>query len=982
MKPGNLNWRIYGALVIILAGCECKATLLLQSVTTRSAQSLPQQNGNGDSTCPIVTPDGRFVVFASAAGNLATNNGGFVPAKMDVYVRDRVSQQTKLVSVNVNGNGGGDGDSIPTDISIDGRYVVFESSASNLVPGDTNSCSDVFVRDLVTGATALASVASDGGFGNGPSTTPVMTPDGRYVSFVSRASNLVSGDSNGIGDIFVRDLQLGVTTLASPGAVAAGSLQGSVSPVITPDGRYVAFLSWAQNVVPGLTNQGEIYLRDTVNAQTYLASTNARTIASQVFGAGDVASCGHAISDNGQYVVYEITPKPTTATSPPRAIVVRGQPFTGVADIISTNGVPVFDYENARNLDVTPDGRFVTFIADTNGTHGVSGAVYLWDALSNSTTLVSADVNGAFSPGVCDWPLIDPTGRYIAFLSTATNLVSNAPSGWGLYRRDVVAGTTALVEPGGTMVTPITCASMSSNAQLIAYESAGLLGNAAQSDVFVGDVLSGTSELISVRDLSLPSATPSGASAIGSGCISSNGRYFTFSSRAEDLATNDSNGFRDVFVQDRVAGLTVLVSANTNGVSGNGPSLEPSISGDGRYVAFTSFANDIVAGDANNTSDVFVRDMATGNITLVSVANGGVQAANPSSSPTISADGTKVLFRNGNSLFLRDLQASTTQNLINNTSFLPASMSPSGRYVAFRNSPSGGDISVYDTLSNSVVRTFPMVAPDVAATSISCTDTKLAFGTTNLTVADIATGTTQKFPARLSSRPGLRFSADARYLVYATTNNIYVFDVQLSTNILISQAFDGSAANGTSDSPDISADGRFITFLSSASNLVSDDSNGVPDVFLYDRVLGTMSIASSSRFGAQTANGRSMTPYFSPDGQTLMFESWGSDVIAQDFNQAGDLFAADMASVAPVYPGDPVMSFVTAPFTFFGMTDGGLTLAWQVDPTRTYQVQFKNDLNEPAWHDFDGNIVPIGNMEYAQDVAAESQRFYRVVLSY
>jgi Tol biopolymer transport system component len=245
-------------------------------------------------------------------------------------------------------------------------------------------------------------------------------------------------------------------------------------------------------------------------------------------------------------------------------------------------------------------------------------------------------------------------------------------------------------------------------------------------------------------------------------------------------------------------------------------------------------------------------------------------------------------------------------------------MSPSGRYVAYPSS-SSATVYVYDTESNSIARMFPFSSG--TASWINCSDTKVAFATTTqLIIADIASGSSQTISNRLSDRAGLRFSGDGRYFVYATTNNVYAFDWLTGTNELISQALDGSAANGTSDSPDISADGRFITFVSSASNLVSGDANGVPDVFLYDTVAGTMSIVGSSRFGAGSANGRSMTPYFSPDGQTLVFESWGSDVVGQDFNDAGDLIALDIASVAPVYPGDPVMSFVTAPFTFFGMS--------------------------------------------------------------
>src|SRR5262249_11785277 len=152
------------------------------------------------------------------------------------------------------------------------RYVLFESDASDLVPGDTNGVSDVFMRDVLGGTTLLISVAANGGSGNGPSTNAVMTPDGRYVVFVSAATNLVVGDTNRIADLFVRDLLTQTTLLASVGAVIpAGATTASLSSVaITPDGLYVAFASTAAGLAAEVTNRpiGEVYVRDLVTRRT------------------------------------------------------------------------------------------------------------------------------------------------------------------------------------------------------------------------------------------------------------------------------------------------------------------------------------------------------------------------------------------------------------------------------------------------------------------------------------------------------------------------------------------------------------------------------------------------------------------------------------------------------------------------------------------------------------------------------------------
>ena len=181
----------------------------LQTKTTTlvSVNQFGTDSGNGNSGSPAVSADGRFVAFSSSATDLVTTQvtggrGG------NVFVRDRQTGTTTLASVNRNGTDGGNGGSELPSLSADGRFVAFRSSASDLVATDTNGIFfDVFVRDLQTGSTALASVNYAGtGGGNNVSGTPLLSANGRFVAFSSQSSDLVATDSNGTFDVFVRDL--------------------------------------------------------------------------------------------------------------------------------------------------------------------------------------------------------------------------------------------------------------------------------------------------------------------------------------------------------------------------------------------------------------------------------------------------------------------------------------------------------------------------------------------------------------------------------------------------------------------------------------------------------------------------------------------------------------------------------------------------------------------------------------------------------
>jgi Tol biopolymer transport system component len=478
--------------------------------------------------------------------------------------------------------------------------------------------------------------------------------------------------------------------------------------------------------------------------------------------------------------------------------------------------------------------------------------------------------------------------------------------------------------------------------------------------------------------------------------VSSDGRYVAFASEADNLVANDANGCRDVFVRDLLLGTNILASASTNNVApGDRLSTEPALSGDGRYVAFTSSADNLVPGDTNKAQDVFVRDLPGGTTALVSVNSSGTGPGNGDSySPAISVTGRYVLFRSkatnlapgsftgGENLFLRDLQSGSTGPLTQAGGSGPASMTSDGRYVAFVGLLSGTvttNLYVWD--SQASARIYTNTASGIAAVALSPDGRRVLYwNPSGLYAADLVArtnGLISVSPAnRVAIRPGLRFSADGRFLTYAasanaaTTNQVYLFDFQIGATLLISEsAASGGPANGSSDSPDISADGRFVAYRSAATDIAPGDTNGVPDIFVFDQQTGVTTLLSASRLGSRSADNRSRAPVFSGNGQTLVFESWASDLAGQTFNFNGDIFAANLYTTSSnVLFSAAIVPGAQSPW-----------LAWPALPGKAYRVQFKNSLTDPQWQDVNGNVTVVGGTGYLKDLApAATQRFYRI----
>ena len=388
------------------------------TITRVSVDSAGNQ-GNAPSFDPSISADGRFVAFTSIASNLVpgdTNNN------RDVFVRDLSTNTTTRVSVGSAANQANSLSLFPS-ISADGRFVAFDSYANNLVPGDTNAKSDIFVRDLSTNTTTRVSVGSAGNQANEDSSSSSISADGRFVAFWSNASNLVPGDTNDSSDIFVRDLSTNTTTRVSVDSAGNQGTGGSSDASISADGRFVAFSSNASNLVPGDTNaSGDIFVRD------LLTNTTTRVSVDSAGNQGNDASSGGSISADGRFVAFSslasnLVPGDTNAS---RDIFVRDL-STNTTTRVSVSGAGNQGNDYSSDASISADGRFVTFSSEASnlvpGDTNNKEDIFVRDLSTNTTTRVSVDSAGNQANGLSYIPSISADGRFVAFTSIAANLV-------------------------------------------------------------------------------------------------------------------------------------------------------------------------------------------------------------------------------------------------------------------------------------------------------------------------------------------------------------------------------------------------------------------------------------------------------------------------------------------------------------------------------------------------------------------------------
>jgi Tol biopolymer transport system component len=429
-------------------------------VTERVSISSLGIEGNGDcdltAAVNCVSADGRFVAFTSGASNLVPGD----TAWNDVFIRDRQSGTTERLSLDSAGNqANGDSRTYGLSMSNDGRFVAFYSEANNLVPGDLNGGTDIFVRDRLNGTIERVSLAWNGAEGDGSSWYPAISADGRYVVFTSLSTNLVPGDSNGMKDVFVRDRQAGTTERVSVSSAGTQSMGNSALGSISADGRYVTFESNAQNLVHGDTNgRWDAFVRDRQTGTT-------RRVSVATDGSQGNSDSGVAIvCGNGRYVAFWSTASNLVAGD------TNGQPDiflhdlrTGTTRRVNEGPGGLQANNSAYFNSISADGRFVAFLSyATNLIPGDTSPypdILVHDMLTGTNEVMSSSTDGAPAADYSDMPSISADGRFVAFRSSAANLVAGDSNGkWDIFLHDRLAsGFTSLCDPGTGGVTACPC---------------------------------------------------------------------------------------------------------------------------------------------------------------------------------------------------------------------------------------------------------------------------------------------------------------------------------------------------------------------------------------------------------------------------------------------------------------------------------------------------------------------------------------------
>lgn len=467
-------------------------------------------------------------------------------------------------NASVRQNFSGDG-----QLSANSRYELFNSYADNLVVGDSNGLKDVFLKDLQTGAIQLVSTDAAGVQGNASSDSNSISADGRYVAFTSSASNLVTGDTNGVADIFVKDLQTGVVQNVSTDAAGTQGNGASAWASFSADGRYVVFRSAASNLVAGDNNNVlDIFVKDLQTGAIQRISTDVNGVE----GNGISGPAATSFSANGRYVVFDswASNLVTGDTNGVPDVFVKDLQ-TGAVQRVSTDAAGAQGNDSSGYSAISADGRYVTFtswasnLAGTDNNGSGNSDVYVKDMKTGAIQRVSTDAAGVQGDSGSAYSSISADGRYVVFTSWASNLTG--------------------------------------------FDSNG----AGNSDVYIKDLQTGA-----IQRLSNNSAGIQGDNASAYASFSADGHFITFTGWASNLVAGDSNGFSDIFrvinpfvvntnidlVKSSVnyslpANVENLTLTGTSAINGTGNELNNNLKGNSAANQLSGgFGNDILNGGA------------------------------------------------------------------------------------------------------------------------------------------------------------------------------------------------------------------------------------------------------------------------------------------------------------------------------------------------------------------------------------------------
>lgn len=423
----NRRWGIIGSFALLLTvfsvwNMTPPSKAHGEGFTTRVSVTSDGIESNAYSNHPFISGNGRYVVFTSGATNLVPGDTNNVP---DVFVHDLQNHTTARVSIATDGTQSNAESGYDAAISADGRYIAFNSGGSNLVPNDTNDEYDIFVRDQIAGTTERVSLTYDGNQSDNDASTGIdISADGRYVVFSTPASNMVPNDTNSAYDIFMRDRLLETTVRISIASDGSEANHNSHRPSISGDGQVVAFYSFATNLVSNDTNnEYDVFVSNLNKGTTTRVSVNSNG------EEANSSSSDPSISQDGNYVTFGSGANNLVLedTNDLNDIFVSTL-TSGVIERVSVGAGGVEGNGHNTQSDLSADGRFVVFSsASTNLVEGDTNGVvdiFVYDRLVHQTTRVSLSTTGDQGNLTADSdPSISHDGSMITFASAASNLV-------------------------------------------------------------------------------------------------------------------------------------------------------------------------------------------------------------------------------------------------------------------------------------------------------------------------------------------------------------------------------------------------------------------------------------------------------------------------------------------------------------------------------------------------------------------------------
>ena len=608
-----------------------------------------------DTPSRSVSWDGRYVVYRSFASNLVPNDNNDTN---DIFVYDRIKKSTTRVALSLSGN---DPNEISdySSISGDGRFVFFTSLADNLVEGDTNGTADVFRYEVETGVIQLVSSDTFGVAVSGDNGFGVSSYDGRLIAFQSDGLGFTPNDLNGGYDIFVKDMNSGFVERVSNGVDDQTPNSGSFLPMISGNGRFVVFHSLASNLVQGDTNNvPDVFMFDRITKETRLLSKG-------VDGSpANARSLNPEVSETGRYVVFNSEASNLVdGDTNERLDYFWVDTEANRIQRIPLDG-PIGSHAKAT---ISGDGRYVSFTTNNFLHNGAGDSDFFRDSFVFDTVAGTLKQESPRQGNDITWVrdrFTSGNNRWVVKSDLVPPVESSLPS-WAfeVTLTDLVTGATKNVSrlndivPNHHSHTP----SVDDIGRFVVYtsEASNLVTDDTNgaSDLFLADMWNSTTIRIASADPNNKALTPLNPR------ISGNGKTIVFESAASHLAPDASNNETKVFFYDVPTGILRLASKSPTGTTPDGASRFPFVSGDGKHVGFVSLASNLVIDDNNGIADLFVYSVEHNEMQVISRppgprgAGGGIRLNRNVAS--LNYDGSRVVFESSAS----DLVADDTNNL-------------------------------------------------------------------------------------------------------------------------------------------------------------------------------------------------------------------------------------------------------------------------------------------------------------------------------